>query len=356
MKDRIYVCHTYYHVYITFLKEMALEKEKQGGATIVLSSLSTNFENLKERLEALDYFEEVVEFDEKRETFFPELDKYKVNHGNIVINMFYRIQFTSKFAKCEAKYVPVDFRQYKDIYVFCDADPIGPYLNKNHIRYHALEDGLDSMQTTDEARISNRGFFKVKCLFAALNLIFIEHGYSKYCIDMEVNNRAGIKYDYKKFKEVPRLPLYERLTREDKDILLRAFVANKEELEAVLKEVKENNEGSVLLLSDPVCDEETRKVIMRDLVEEYSQQGKVFIKSHPRDLVDYQSLFPEIPIFTGKMPMEVLNFFEDIHFDTVVSIFTELGEIKFADKKIRLENPFMDKYESPDKHWYNTWI
>ena len=28
MKDRIYVCHTYYHVYVTFLKE--LKKKSRG--------------------------------------------------------------------------------------------------------------------------------------------------------------------------------------------------------------------------------------------------------------------------------------------------------------------------------------
>ena len=356
MKDRIYVCHTFYHVYISFLKELALPKEKQGGATLVLSLMSTDFGNLDKRLRALNYFEDIVFFDEKRETYFPELDKYKVNHGNIVVNMFYRIRFTSKFAKCEAQFVPVNFKEYKEIYVYCDADPIGVYLNKNHIYYHAMEDALDAMQTTDEARLSNIGFFKVKAFMASLNLIFIEHGYSKYCIDMEVNDRSGIKYDYKKFKEVPRAPLYDRLTREDKDLLLRAFVDNKEELEAVLKEVKDTNEKSVLILSDPVCDEETRKQIMKDIIDEYSKEGRIFIKSHPRDLVDYHECFPDIPIFTGKMPMEILNFFEDIHFDLIVSIYTELKEIKFADKKIRLQDAFMDKYEDPKKHWANNRI
>ena len=37
MKDRIYVCHTFYHVYITFLKEMNLPKEEQGKATLAVS-------------------------------------------------------------------------------------------------------------------------------------------------------------------------------------------------------------------------------------------------------------------------------------------------------------------------------
>lgn len=75
MKDRIYICHTYYHVYVTFLKELKLRAEadpakKAGAATLVLSKMSNNFENLKSRVESTGLFEEVLEFDEKREDFF----------------------------------------------------------------------------------------------------------------------------------------------------------------------------------------------------------------------------------------------------------------------------------------------
>ena len=69
MKDRIYICHTYYHVYVTFLKELKLRAEadpakKAGAATLVLSKMSNNFENLKSRVESTGLFEEVLEFDE----------------------------------------------------------------------------------------------------------------------------------------------------------------------------------------------------------------------------------------------------------------------------------------------------
>ena len=107
MKDRIYVCHTYYHVYVTFLKELKLraqycEKgESAGGgasvkgesvseawkpgATLVLSEMSNNFENLKARVESTGLFEAVIEFDEKREDFFPELAKYRKDTGNFPV-------------------------------------------------------------------------------------------------------------------------------------------------------------------------------------------------------------------------------------------------------------------------------
>lgn len=43
--------------------------------------------------------------------------------------MFSRMKFCKLLGKLQEPYVPVDFRQYKDIYVFCDSDPIGYYLS-----------------------------------------------------------------------------------------------------------------------------------------------------------------------------------------------------------------------------------
>ena len=56
MKDRIYVCHTYYHVYVTFLKELTLPEEKKGQATLILSRMSNNFETFASRALASGLF------------------------------------------------------------------------------------------------------------------------------------------------------------------------------------------------------------------------------------------------------------------------------------------------------------
>ena len=360
MKNRIYVCHTFYHVYISFLKELALPKESQSGATIVLSRMSNDFGNLRERLLSLNYFEDVIEFDEKPFTYFRQLDKYKIDRGNSIINLLYRMRFTKKYAQLEEEFVPVNFKEYGEIYVYCDSDPIGYYLNYKHIKYHAMEDGYNSLATTDEARLSNIGNFEIKCKLAEMGLIFMENGHSKYCIDMEVNDRSVIKYDYKKYKSVPRAPLYDRLTNEDKQLLLKAFVDNKEEIEEFIKEAAREHEEfgrkTILILSDPLCDLETRKLIMRDIINEYGKDARVFIKPHPRDELDYKEVFPEIAQAAAHIPMEILNFFEGIHFDTVISVFTELDEIKYADEKIRLSSEFMDKYEAPEIHHHNEKI
>ena len=82
-KSRIYVCHTFYHVYVSILKEMKKQRENTcyEKADIALSSISTNFGDLEERLRSTGIFHEVIALDEKREEFFPQLAKYRKNYS-----------------------------------------------------------------------------------------------------------------------------------------------------------------------------------------------------------------------------------------------------------------------------------
>ncbi len=358
-KSRIYVCHTFYHAYIACLKELDLPEEKRGQATLVLSKMSNDFGNLKERAGKSGLFEAVFDYDEKEESFFPELATLRQDTGNLVKNMLQRIRFTKKFGKLQAPYVPVNFREYEDIYVFCDSDPIGYYLSTHKIPYHALEDGLDCIKYYDTARFDNRGHFGLKAWMAAHNLIHIQNGYSKYCIDMEVNDISALEYPCTKYIEKPRKELTEHLTEEAKRILTDIFIENKEELEKTVK-ADGGKQHRILVLSEPLCDLETRKRIFTDIINEYQiidgQQAAVLIKPHPRDVVDYREVFPEHIVLDGKFPMEILNYVEGLVFDKVISVFTVPHAILFAKEKVFLGKDFMDKYEDPMIHRQNEQI
>ena len=354
-KDRIYVCHTYYHAYVTFLKELNRPKEDRGKATLVLSKMSNNFEQLKERVEHVGLFEEVIEYDEKRQDAFPELDKYFIDRGNILANMIQRIIMTKKFGKLCEKDIPVDFREYKDIYVFCDADPIGYYLNWKHIPYHAVEDGLNTIQYCDSARFDNRGCFSLKAFLSSkLNLIFVHNGYGKYCIDMEVNDTSVLKYQCPKYIEVSRQKLTDGLTQEDKNLILKAFVRDAEKLNQQIRDGM--NEPKIMILTEPLCDLQTREQIFRDLIKQYEAEGIIYLKPHPRDELDYRTLFAEYPQFDATVPMEVLNFFPGFRVKKVVSVLTEIKAIQFADEVVRLGPDFMDSYEDSAVHRENERI
>lgn len=348
LKDRIYVCHTFYHIYVTFLKEMNLPKEKRGRATLVISHMSTDFGEFPQRVRRSGFFEEVVDFDEKPESFFPELAKYRKKEANFLKSTLNRIRFTKRFAKLEAPYIPVDFRQYKDIYVFCDSDPIGYYLNGHRIAYHALEDGLNCLHNGDLAHLDNLSHFPIKAFLSEkLNLIFIQNGYSKYCLDMEVNDISAITIPYHKYREVPRSGLVANLSQEDKDLLLQVFVPDREQLCSM---IHDESVKTALILTEPLCTLPVRKQIFHDIVERFGGEYALILKPHPRDELDYREEFPGYPVIDRVVPMEMLNFIENCHIDLAIGVFTELGALDFAEKKVRLGADFMDAYEDPSIH------
>ena len=356
MKRRVYVCHTYYHVYVTFLKELALPQEEHGHATLLLSMMSIDFEQLKERVEGTGLFEQVFMYDEKRDDFFPELADHNRDRGNIVFNMLARISYTKKLAKLNAPYVPVNFRDYDDIYVYCDSDPVGYYLNQNKIYYHALEDGLNCLKNYDAARYDNRGHFQLKVFLSRkLNLIFVQNGYGKYCLDMEVNDISAIKYPCPQYIEQPRQALVDRLTSEDKSIILQAFIRDMAKLQAQIDAAGSVGD-KILILTDPLCTLDVRERIFRDIIRMYEKEGTIFLKPHPRDELDYRSLFAEYPQFDATVPMEMLNFFPGLRFRKVVAVLTEIKAIRFADEIVRLGEDFMDAYEDPLIHRQNEQI
>ncbi len=355
-KDRIYVCHTFYHVYIAVVKELNLDKSNRGNAAIVLSTMSNEFGSIAGRIKNTGLFSDVFMFDEKEDVSLPEVMKYHSDRGNLILNLLQRIKYTKELGKAQEEYVPVDFKEYKDIYVFCDSDPIGFYLNYKKIRYHAVEDGLDTILYCDSARYSNIGHFGIKAFMARLGLIFIENGYSKYCIDMEVNNARDIKYPMSFYKEVPRKQLTANISEKDRYYLTDIFMENPGQLLAQVAQI-DSDKRKVLILSDPVCDLDTRKRIMRDIIDEYGRDSVVFIKPHPRDVLDYDTEdFSDCIIIKGRFPMEMMNYFPELHMDLALSIFTTVDSIEFADKKIKLGADFMDKYEDPAIHRENEQI
>lgn len=355
-KERIYICHTYYHVYVTFLKELALPQEKRGQAVLVLSSLSNHFESLKERVESTGLFSQVLEFDEKGEDFFPELKRLRKGGKTFLGNLLMRMRFTKKYARLEAPYIPVNLREYKDIYVYCDSDPIGYYLNQYKIPYHALEDGLNCLKNFDAARYDNRGHFGLKAFLSRkCNLIFVQNGYGKYCLDMEVNDISAIRYPCPRYVEVSRKALSERLTPQDKEMILKAFIRDREKLQKQIEESARFGD-KILILTDPLCTLDVRERIFRDIIHRYEKEGTVFIKPHPRDELDYRTLFKEYPQFDATVPMEMLNFFPGLRFKKAVAVLTEIKAIEFADEVVRLGEDFMDAYEDPLIHRQNEQI
>ena len=190
---------------------------------------------------------------------------------------------------------------------------------------------------------------------AAHNLIFIENGYAKYCIDMEVNDISALKYSMKKYVECPRRNLEEQLNSEQKNIITDIFIKDKESVLGTLGNLDKDRKN-YLILTEPLCTLEIRKQIFSDLINEYGKDANVTLKPHPRDELDYKKEFPKENVIEKMVPMEVLNFFDGQPFDKVISVLTDIKGIRFAKECVRLGPDFMDKYEEASVHRLNEQI
>ncbi|MBR2122027.1 MAG: lipooligosaccharide sialyltransferase [Lachnospiraceae bacterium] len=345
-KSRVYICHTFYHAYIACVKELVFRHSGNGTADIILSTMSNDFGSLKERLEESGIFGSVFMYDEKKDDTSEEVMRYHRDRGNLVLNLLQRIRYTKLLGKLQEPYVPADLSAYGDVYVFCDSDPIGYYLNYKKIPYHAVEDGLNSGKLDDQARNANRGAFGLKCLMAKMGLIFIESGYSRYCIDYEVNDISANHKPPKNTVEVPRDALDAQLTREDHAILVRIFLPEADRLVRELTAAK----PAVMILTEPLCELDVREKLFGDVIDMYKDEYKIIIKPHPRDILDYAAAFPDVLVIRDRFPMEVLGDIEGFRVEKLVSVITQVDNIRFADSIVYLGLDFMDRYEDPKLH------
>ena len=350
---RVYICHTYYHAYIACNKELCLRQgtADPGRADLILSTMSNEWERFPDRIREAGLFAGVYLYEETTGADDPALQALHRDRGNLFSNLLQRIRYTRALGRLQQDRIPVDLRGYEEVNVFCDSDPIGYYLNAARIPYHALEDGLNSGILDNQARLSNRGAWPLKRLMAKLGLIFIECGYSRYCIDYEVNDLSANFDPPPNTVEVRRSSLWERLTPEDHRLLADAFLPDSEGLRRLMAGF---TKPCVMILTEPLCELPVRERLFGDIVEQYAGDYDVIIKPHPRDLLDYGERFkekyPEVKVLTGRFPMEVLDDLPEFRIAKLVSVITQVDDVRFAAENVYLGLDFLDRYEDPAIH------
>ncbi len=344
---RVYICHTFYHAYVAVMRELNLGADQ--GATLLLSTMSNDFGKMKERVEKTGVFSDVFLFDEKEDVTSEEVMAYHRDKGNIVLNLLQRIKYTKLLGKLQEEYIPVDLKKYDDVYVFCDSDPIGYYLNYKKIKYHALEDGLNSGKLDNQAMLANKGAWTLKRFMSGLGLIFIESGYSRYCIDYIVNDISANYMPPRNIVEAPFDEMWKKLSKSDHNTMAEIFIEDIANLRSELS-AKGAEKPKVMILTEPLCELDVRKKLFEDIINRYARDYSVIIKPHPRDILDYEKEFPEVIVLKGRFPMEVINDVDDLQVDKLVSVITQIDGIRFAKEIEYLGMEFLDKYENPEVH------
>lgn len=341
---RLYICHTYYHVYVSILKEMVAQKGGKEKGSILLSALSTDFTDLDKRLRRSGIFFDVQILNECHPNNFNESFPEALGVGNWLQKLRARRKFYKYLVKNEGSYIHIDFSRYQEIYVFCDSDPIGYYLNAKHIPYISVEDGNNSGKYNSVV-IANQGFFFLKRFLAKCNYLFMQDGYSKYSKGYEVNCAQGLKKRGRKIIELPRNALIEQLSQAEKEVLYNVFKCWDS------YKIEKNDKKHLLLLTQPLCTEENRALMYRKILNEFKQDYNILIKPHPIDKVDYEKHFSDCTVLKGKFPIEIFNIYCEFNIEKIVTVYsTSLDDLTFAKEKISLGIDILDEFEDPDLH------
>lgn len=339
----VYICHTYYQLYISLCKALV---DFNNFYTIAISECSTNFLNIKEKIDAQNIATVLILNEPHPLTLSPDLYNRR-NTGNFLKRIAVRIKYTKELTTKIAQYININFLDFDRVFLFDDADPIGYYFWKMKIPFILVEDSLNLYQRN--FLNDNKKFRFLKHLLFRTRLIYIANGYSKNVQSIEVNSLSNlVDIPLKKAYELPRNRFLLALKENDKKILRNIFEGDQISLGS-------KNKKTMLLITQclfptNVSSLEREIEIYNTLVQKYKSEYKIFIKPHPRDLVDYSIFSSDCVVLSKYYPIEMLNYLVDGKFDIALTIFsTSIDTIEVANKKMSLGKEFIDEYNFINK-------
>ena len=273
----LYICSTYYHVYIVLLK--CLGGAEKGRPDLVVCDDIPTGKRLAEKLKESGLFFHV---------WFVEQSKLPREWGRNLIDWC----FFQKRRRYQAISPLLPFRldTYSDVYIFHDGTPLGMYLNDAGKPYHLIEDSLNFYQVFDrtpQAAFLKRDTLKYR-LRKCFRLGYFSLGDSFNTIDVEVNEARNLQLTQLPVIEISRKALLENLDDRARSVILDIFEVG---------QPLQVGENTALLLTEPLCldrvcsslEEQVERY--QKIVNDLKENGyQVLIKPHPRDTADYTVL------------------------------------------------------------------
>ena len=331
-RKKMYICHTPYHLLIAIVKQL-IEKSKSdlvlcreeliGSDTIVRLKNQNVFESIKV-YSSLDSRRDLLK-DEREVLFHRKRMNMDIEH----------------VVEIKVK----DLKEY-DIYIFNDSSVFGYWMNMNGVKYHLLEDGLNTYQTEGQEKAGLKK--RVKTIIKRwLRVDFSYWGASGNYLTIEVNDIHGIKLkEMRKVVAVPRKDLLSKLSNEDKELIRKVFLGDKLLLSGEMKE-------GTLLITQPLSEDkeishEKKMRIYKYLIKKYGEK-QIYIKPHPREEDQYEEFEDCIVIPAKTVPLEVLNIMPDVHFIRAITCYsTAILELENVEDKVIMGYEWVQNFSDND--------
>lgn len=343
----LYVCEYPYVMYKILIKVMLSQDNKND---LIISDRILGMTEMCAALENSHLFESV-----KIYHYDPE-DPYhnmKIKRSkNPFINLFY---FYKRYigATTHQKLLDnddflnnIDFSQYDNIYTTdFDVSRINGYLARKKYKYILMEHAKYVLNKDNIGLIYNFTTL-IALLLDKVNLITGIRIASKYCEKIEVHDSTNLGWCLR-FKNIIEWNVEEncnRLSPEDKN---RLFCIYAQAYDFSYNDKVEYN----LLLTNPLYKDnlvdslEKQKDFFVRVVELYLNDGRILmIKPHPRDNLDYKSIFDNAIIVPPGISSEILVFGSDLKLNCALTYYsTSIGIFDgIAEKVIQIERNEQD--------------
>lgn len=297
MKPNLYICHTAYQVLVDLLRAGRAEGKPH---TMVLSAAVADAEALAARLDKTGVVRTVL----VDETRWP----------GTVTGPLAAWRCRRAFEKlCGWK---LDHALYENIYIHNDWSVLGRYLQDCRAGYILCEDTFGSTLGPDQHLVTDQRAAPDFARKQKTGQGYLYWGDSPWCKAVESEDAARCSlFGPDKMVTDSKGALLESLTGDEKAMVRSVFLT---------RPLPEQAEGATLLLprsfvADGLMTQDRQDAMFQAVAARYAV-GPLFIKTHPRDITDYQALFPDAVILERTMPSEVLNFCLPFTFRRAVTV------------------------------------
>ena len=317
--QNIYLCHTYYHLYMALV--LSYTDYLEGTESVVVVSFNKNIYDSAffERLKEVSWAEILDLTDQETVKRLDNTAAWK----KIWLNIF----LTKLYPRLNPAVEKLPVLHNAKLFLFNDFHYLARYImKKSRAEVDIIEDGN-------------------------MNYTPIKDGISTF-----LKKLVGVYPSYGRHPHIKKIMVQEPEKLPD-DVKAKGVCLNfHEKLNNMPDSVKQElvelflggqafefGESSVLVLTQPYYDfgrvsYERHKQVYSEIVNTLTSKGfNVIIKPHPSDSVDYAKLFPSVEILSAGFPIEILNQTcqQKIKFAVGVNT-TAVNNIRFSEENINL--------------------
>lgn len=309
MANKVYVCGTLYHVFISTLKN--IEGKKSGNESLlIVTDFTPKLDLIAQKLVNDGFFTSFIYLPlfKIRKKFRSEAGLFK----RYARRNKYLVEYIENDSDIKKQH---DFISKSEINLFSNLGPSSVYFLirfKNNI-FHQLEDGYRNYHPV----VSNLKAFKRKYILNTpqgegrdSQIKTIEVQYPEKL--PSVVRHKGVKLDIQW--------LIDSMGEDNKQKLLDTFTQG--------HTFSIDGHKKVILITQPLSEdryisEEYKINLYKQILNDHAKGYDVYIKAHPRETTDYKDkLGVDVIEIPRNFPMEILNFYPNIVFEKGITIFS----------------------------------